>query len=250
MEHPVTKTIKVLSIGNSFSRNAQTYLYDIAKASGTEMVVANLYIGGCSLDRHWNNAYNDEKAYLYSKTGQESKTASIKDALIEEEWDYVTFQQKSDYSGLPETYFPYLTNLQCYVREFAPIAQHVIHQTWAYESGSEVEGFRPYDNDQLIMYNALKRAYYTAKKKAGIKLLLPVGEAFQIARAGVIGDHLCTEDKAHAELNGCYLAGCVWYEVLTGNEVRNNTFMPEEVPAEQIPILKECAHMAIKRLNI
>ena len=117
MEHPVSKTIKVLSIGNSFSRNAQTYLYDIAKAGGIKMVVANLYIGGCPLDLHWKNAYHDEKAYLYSKTGQESRTACIKDALLEEEWDYITFQQRSGYSGIPETYFPYLTVLQRYVSE-------------------------------------------------------------------------------------------------------------------------------------
>ena len=100
--------IKVLSIGNSFSRNAQTYLHKIAEADGVDMIVANLYIGGCPLELHWMNASTDNKAYLYTKTYVEPReAATIKEALIDEEWDYVTFQQKSGYSGLVETYFPY-----------------------------------------------------------------------------------------------------------------------------------------------
>ena len=247
MKQTVGNLIKVLSIGNSFSNNAHTYLYDIAKAGGMDMIVANLYIGGCPLEKHWNNALTDEKAYRYYKTGDEVKSASMKDALIEEEWDYITFQQQSGRSGLPDTYFPYLTHLVQYVKEFAPSAQHVMHQTWAYENGCDWEGFLNYDKNQIKMFESLKNAYFTAMEKVGIKTIIPVGEAFQIARTSDIGDNLCTSDKSHAGKNGCYLAGCVWYEVLTGHEVKNNTFIPEEVPAEQIHILKSCAHEAVQR---
>ena len=44
--------MKVLAIGNSFSEDATRYLHDIAKADGVALEVANLYIGGCPLDRH------------------------------------------------------------------------------------------------------------------------------------------------------------------------------------------------------
>ena len=129
IEETKGKTVKVLSIGNSFSVNAQTYLYDIAKADGTDMVIANLYIGGCSLERHWDNAQKDNKAYRYFKTHMDDKEASIKDALMEEDWDYITFQQNSGNSGMLKTYFPYLIDLVKYVKEFAPSAQHIMHQT-------------------------------------------------------------------------------------------------------------------------
>ncbi|MBQ7726439.1 MAG: DUF4886 domain-containing protein, partial [Clostridia bacterium] len=43
--------MKVLSIGNSFSQDAQRYLHGIARADHTEMRAVNLYIGGCSLER-------------------------------------------------------------------------------------------------------------------------------------------------------------------------------------------------------
>ncbi len=38
--------LKILSIGNSFSQDAQRYLYDISKSNGEEIKNVNLYIGG------------------------------------------------------------------------------------------------------------------------------------------------------------------------------------------------------------
>ena len=46
---------KVLAIGNSFSRDATCYLHQIAKGAGVDAKIVNLYIGGCSLERHWQN---------------------------------------------------------------------------------------------------------------------------------------------------------------------------------------------------
>ena len=55
---------KILAIGNSFSQDATAYLHDIAAAGGTDTKIVNLYIGGCSLKTHWENAENDHKNYL------------------------------------------------------------------------------------------------------------------------------------------------------------------------------------------
>ena len=44
--------IKVLSIGNSFSQDATRYLEEIAQG---RIFSRNCYIGGCSLEMHWNN---------------------------------------------------------------------------------------------------------------------------------------------------------------------------------------------------
>ena len=41
--------MNILSIGNSFSQDAQRYLHDIAKADGVVLSAFNLYIGGCPL---------------------------------------------------------------------------------------------------------------------------------------------------------------------------------------------------------
>ena len=62
------KTLKVLAIGNSFSVDAMQHLYTVAKSEGVEeIVLGNLYIGGCPLDKHAANAKSGEKNYKYYK---------------------------------------------------------------------------------------------------------------------------------------------------------------------------------------
>ncbi len=41
--------MKVLLIGNSFSRDAHKWLHQLAKRNGIEIETLNLYISGCSL---------------------------------------------------------------------------------------------------------------------------------------------------------------------------------------------------------
>ena len=47
--------MNVLAIGNSFSQDATRYLSQIAQKGGDTLSVANLYIGGCSLETHFRN---------------------------------------------------------------------------------------------------------------------------------------------------------------------------------------------------
>ena len=60
--------MNVLSIGNSFSQDAHRYLHAIAKADGVELHTFNLYIGGCSLSRHYRNMLSRERAYTLGLT--------------------------------------------------------------------------------------------------------------------------------------------------------------------------------------
>ena len=39
--------MNILSIGNSFSQDAQKWLHKLAAGNGVEMDTVNLYIGGC-----------------------------------------------------------------------------------------------------------------------------------------------------------------------------------------------------------
>ena len=56
--------IKILAIGNSFSQDAiETYLFELAQAENINVVIGNLYIGGASLDLHWDNAKDNKTAY-------------------------------------------------------------------------------------------------------------------------------------------------------------------------------------------
>lgn len=250
--------IQVLAIGNSFSDDARTFVHQIAAAAGVELVIGNLYIGGCSLERHWNNAQSDEKAYDYSKTGCENRPASIREALEEEPWDFVTLQQASHFSGKIETYQPYLNGLSAYVRKYAPQTEQLIHETWAYEIDSDHGAFPDYKCDQALMYRLLKDAYEQAARDIGGARIIPCGDAFQIARANPVFDYAhggqsLNRDGFHASFTkGRYLLGCVWVETLAGVNVIGNAFVPtwpdvEPPTDEERLILQKAAHEAVER---
>ena len=96
--------MNVLFIGNSFSQDSTRYLHQI---SNDEIFVRNLYIGGCSLETHVNNIKEANAYYEYQKNGRKLKMTSINDALKKKKWDYVSIQQVSHFSGMPETYEPF-----------------------------------------------------------------------------------------------------------------------------------------------
>ena len=54
--------MNILSIGNSFSQDAQHFLHDLSMHGEEEIYSVNLYIGGCSLETHSKNIKeNNEK---------------------------------------------------------------------------------------------------------------------------------------------------------------------------------------------
>ena len=104
--------MKILSIGNSFSQDAQAYLHDAALSLGLDLECLNLYIGGCSLERHYNNLLSGERAYSPEYNGHAGEEAvSLGEVLEGDKYDVVTLQQASHYSGLYETYHPYIDEL-------------------------------------------------------------------------------------------------------------------------------------------
>jgi hypothetical protein len=58
--------MKILSFGNSFSVDTMEHTADIMKSLGvTDFKFGNLYIGGCSIRRHYNNAVGNLAEYVY-----------------------------------------------------------------------------------------------------------------------------------------------------------------------------------------
>ena len=248
------KSLRILSIGNSFSVDAQEYLYGIAKDVGFDNVIlGNLYVGGCSLQGHHNYFVNERNPYTYYKntTGEwtEKAETSMLEGIVDEDWDYITLQQASPCSGQSETYEPYLTKLINYVKlnKTNPKAEIVWHMTWAYASDSTYEHFANYDYDQMKMYEAIVNA--TEEKAANhpdISFVIPSGTAVQNARSTELGDTLC-RDGFHLDLNyGRYLAGLTWIHKITGESVDDVTYIPEGAfDKETLEILKKCAKNAV-----
>lgn len=224
--------IKILAIGNSFSQDATHYLHQIAAADHVDLKVVNLYIGGCSLERHWNNILTEAEDYLYEENGESTgKNISIQKALAMEEWDYIVTQQVSHESGLKETYHPWLENMVSYIREKAPRAEILLQETWAYEIDSLHEGFANYGQNQQEMYEKLSSAYRDAARQIDVRLI-PCGDIIQKVRKiepfiyedG--GMSLCRDGFHMNLIYGRYLLAAVWYKTLTRRGIRSNSYIP------------------------
>ena len=232
----------ILCIGNSFSMNATRYLHDIARAGGDEFEVANLYVAGCTLERHFRNMHADAREYELQYNGHRTGfTVSIKEALLSQQWDVVTIQQASKLSVDFESYTPYLQAVIDYVRLCQPKAEIVIHQTWAYEEGCIRLQTKAGCADASEMLARLKNAYQQAADTVGADRLIPSGELFgRLRESGIARLHA---DTTHASKGlGCYALGLLWYHILGGADVTENPYcdFDEEIPPAEIAIAKRC----------
>ena len=231
--------MKVLAIGNSFSNDATRYLHQIARKGEVPVEVANLYIGGCPLEKHFRNMMADNRAYALEYNGMNTGfSVSIKEALLNRSWDVVTLQQVSGQSPDPDSYYPYINALADYVRQCVPKAKLVIHQTWAYEQDSAKLTNIGY-TDHRTMFADLKKAYALAAEKIGADGMIPSGELFQYMLAN--GFEKVHRDTFHASKGaGRYALGLLWYRMLTGQSVADNTFcdFDEPVSEEEVRIIK------------
>ncbi len=274
------KHVKILAIGNSFSGNATKYLADIVKSSGkNKLTFGHACIGGCPLEKHYNLAMLHEKnpddpegmPYTHGK-----KKMGLKEMLTAEQWQYVTIQQYSMHSFKIDTYRPSAKQLCEYIKTYAPQAEIVFHQTWAYRSDDKETYKKGYSQEK--MYKDLTTAYHTIADEVGIKRIIPVGDAFQLAEespdwrfvadkdfnfkepvypqlpkelhslhAGfnwrVEGEKKTLgSDTHHANMAGEYLGGCVWLEFFFGGDVTKVKYKPAKLSENDAAFLRETAH--------
>ena len=234
--------MNILSIGNSFSQDAQRYLNRIAAADGVALDTFNLCIGGCSLAKHYRNMLGDFREYILEMNGQSTNfKVSLQEALLNREWDVITLQQVSHESINYDSYQPYLNELVEYIHRCAPKAKLAWHQTWAYEQGSqrlkEMVGY----NDQRDMFLDIQEAGRKAAQAIRADYIFPVGEVFQgLIAKGIEQLH---RDTFHASRGvGRYAIALTWYAALTGRDVMGNSFddFDEAVLPEQKEIAKKC----------
>lgn len=279
------KTVKLLTVGNSFSQNATHYLGDIATAAGNKLVQHSANIGGSTMAQHLEKAEKYEKDPL-DPSGLYSTKKSLQEELKAEEYDFITIQQASIKSHDINNYRPSAAQLLAYIRKYAsPKSEVVIHQTWAYRCDDR--RFTPTNTapgeplTQEAMYQGLTAAYHTIATELKLRVI-PVGDAFHLAdndpkwgyrpdtnfnaktaKQGALPDQThslhrgrywsskngkdtLTFDGHHAGVAGEYLGACVWYEFLFQDNVVGNKFIPPGLDPAYAHFLQETAHRAIE----
>lgn len=253
-----TSGLHVLVFGNSYTQDSTSFLYRMAKSAGMQdMVVVNMFIGGCSVSTHYNNIANDVPAYSMEIRYGDDDTKAISrarpsDAFKYADWDIIVMNQASASSGLSERYGEVqsivgLTRRK--INEYGGNEENVRfawQMCWAYDRGSFNAGFANYNNDQDKMYSMIVNAVKN-KVAAAYDIIMPVGTAIQNARTSPLGEFYSRDSADHLNVCGRYIAGLTLFSALTGEDLQKVTYLPEGVESSTADILKRCVSDAIAK---
>ena len=282
------ESLKLLTIGNSFADDPLFHLSAMAKAGGKQFVLGRANIGGCSLERHARHLKQaeagDPEGFAYNgtdpKTGEKRKM-SLPELLAAQAWDIVTIQQWSQQSYKPETFQPFADAVIAAVRKYAPTAEIVVQETWAYREDHDFfqkgDGFTP-----AKMYEGARDTYRAFADGKGFRII-PTGDALNLARqtprwtyvtdatfdfknppAGQLPDQrtslnvgwhwakdkegrpVLRNDAIHCNIAGRYLGTAVWYQTLFNADQVPVGYLPKELAPEDAADLRVHAAAAVK----
>lgn len=238
---------KILSISNSFGVDATRYLYGVARSEGEKVKVVTLYIGACSLYRHYRNMLSEDAVYDYYINGfGTGLKVSMKQALLMDEWDVVALQESGSGKIIGEGYTPFIEPLAEYVRKLVPCADLYVHSTWAYSDAKiPVSSFE----SRAEMLESKRVNDPAAVKLINAKGLLPSSDAMN-ALVDTVGDLVAFRDGYHANAGmGRYMLACVWFGALFGKDMTENKFRDFDVPTteEEARLAAKLATDAIRK---
>lgn len=232
-DEPDINSLKVLTIGNSFSENTSIYASEIAKANGKSLTFGYLKFPSCKIEQHYQAAIENLAVFKFQITDPDSNRTTIKneaprfdspnpetsativEALEYTDWDVIVFQQESS-SSLVAASFEKLDELIEYVKGYCSDAKLAIHEVWSWGSWTNGE------------FDTMKANTYEAAKANNLEII-PTGTAFEIARAE-IRDYTALNDYdngdyQHANALGQYVAGACYVATLFGIEVDSAPFI-------------------------
>ena len=225
----------LLMIGNSFSDDTIQWVNEICSDLGIKVNIANLYIGGCTLQTHHNNLIGNIAAYEFRTYAKETNMwetkfyTSISEAIAYYDWDYVSLQQASGSSGISSTYST-LTSTLSEIRKLKDDVKFIWNMTWAYQQNSTHGDFSKYNKDQLTMFQAIVDTVNARiESNSKIELVVPNGTSIQNARTSFVGDNL-TRDGYHLSYDfGRYIAGLTLVAKMTGVDISTIEYAPTGV---------------------
>lgn len=249
------KSIRMLSIGNSYTDDANEYLWRVFNAVGyTTNILVNHSIGGCTLQQHVTYHKTSQARYVFHKNTSGSWTTKssqlLQYALDNEPYDYVVLHQLCTYSGVGSSYSPWLEQLIDIVRESCPQAKLIWYPSWAFQSDYSGSSFETYYNrDQMKMYNdVVDVTLNIVLPTRAFGDSIPADAAVQDLRTSYMGDTI-TRDGYHMSYNiGRYLIALLWVRQISGLPIDGvawtpgYTYGPNDIPAIKDAVEK--AHMA------
>jgi len=277
--------LRVLDIGNGYTRGVTRILPLIAKASKVDLSTMCLYQCYRSEGsfKNWVDIYNDndiENTYSISKVigglsanvqtgkGEAGDGKLFRDVLTKENWDLIIIHQVSTYAPYYSEWnnndaTGYLDELISIIKECQPNAELgflLVHSYWSeYSENTEKSS---YDRWQLIANSAKSFC-----EDYGVDFVIPYGTAIQNLRSSSLNNEYdLTRDGTQCGYGLAeYTAACCYYEALIaprcgisvlGNSARidvsdkESKYPSVNVTDENALIAQEAAYLATKDMYL
>ncbi len=176
--------MRILFIGNSFTarNNLPGLLAQLAASRGQPLEYQLIQAGGASLRMHWNKG-------------------EAQQAIERTRYDYVVLQEQSTLPiKNPQRFHENVRLFDQAIKDSG--AQTALYLTWARQNAPETQA-------------AITDAYTAIGEELGAKVI-PAGVAWQNFIIGHRAPALHDKDQSHPTLAGSYLAACVYFAVLFG----------------------------------
>ena len=243
--------VSILFVGNSFARDTAEHLANVALAAGVKDVFfGTLFVGGCSIRKHFANAQEDTGNYIYYTNDgagwQDAHDVKISDAVKSRQWDWISIQHGTGDGSrytVPESYEK-LPELVAYLRDLAPNAKIAFNMAWVMDSDGTHPEIVSYGGDQLKMYGCLTELTRTVVAPQ-VDRVSPAGTAIQNARGAL--DKPLTRDKFHLSYGlGRFIASLTFFHALTDVAIDGVDWMPAGVEPQEREIAIAAAKAAVK----
>lgn len=274
-------TIKILSIGHSFSRDAMdTYMSDLFKAAGYNATFGYLYYPGASLERQYHYVKDNSTSYEhYNKcvdgTWYRNGSANAEQALMDEDWDVVTFQPSPDYGKGTMEYdcqwgcnrkvndYEHFDQLVRLVKDkLAAFGNTDVkfywHLTWAFASDCRLWSFQYSNNNQNTMYwDFIKATGQYINTNPNILGTIPCNTSIQNVRTSWMGDtfnepgeYNPNKDGYHLNDKGDLVAAMTWVAYFTGKSATEFKIATKYSDAQYAAFAEAVDNAIAKPLNI
>ena len=225
--------VRILSINNSiiYYNSQDTVFNNIASAMGKDAIWVKHTLLGQSLSTHWNEGDG------LTENGTPSAKMMVRSAA----WSHIILQEQSALSRTdPETFLSNLRKWVEYIRENCPnpYAIIIVPVNW------------PYSNDWENYSNYSKTFaanYKRAAQELGVSIC-PVGDAYNdaVATEGISEAETWFVDMCHPTLKASYMAACMEYGLIFGEDPAHVTYLPDGMSANEARKMRSYASRALK----
>lgn len=253
---PATKSIKILSIGNSYNVDVFTYFGSILNAEGVENITLGiLYHGGYGIGNHWDAMNNESKVYdLYLSNSNYGITAQPEKVTLEygiklEDWDIITMHQSVKDYGDIELTSDKLSDLVNYVKAINSDAKLYTQIPWSYSTDyllANPDKAYGYESNSEMYNAALSVAQEVFGTNDNFTKIMPAGTAIQNIRTSYLGDNI-TRDGVHLNTLGRYAASLTWFASICGfDNVDDVTYKLSSISEYDFEVIKEAVNNALE----